>query len=105
MYCIVDSALQFSVFVHNWPIREDHPFYQERKHSMKYNIIVELLSFFTNSTICQGLDKDTEVQSVAVDPIQIPPASSRSILCHSIPKTISTEREHFEVSVVYRCVD
>ena len=35
MYCIVvDSVLRFSVFVHNWPIREDHPVYQERKCSM-----------------------------------------------------------------------
>ena len=40
-FCIViDSVLQFSVFVYNWPIPENHAVFQERKCSMKYNNIV-----------------------------------------------------------------
>ena len=104
-FCIVvDSVLQFSVFVYNWPIPEDHAVYRERKRSMKYNNIVELLSFFVDFKICEGLEQDMHVKSVAVDPTQSPPVSTKSILRHSVPKLLTLDKEHFEISLFLRCV-
>ena len=100
---VVDSALFFSVHVYHWPIPDDHVIYQQRKRSVKYNNFIELLELFSSSNICQELTEDDDVKSVAVDATQSHTVSS-TVVRHSIPKLLSSDKEHFEISLSYRCV-
>ena len=101
---VVDSALYFSVHAYHWPIPDDHVIYQQRKRSVKYNNFIELLELFSSSNICQGLTEDDDVKPVAVDATQSHTVSSGTVVRHSIPKLLSSDKEHFEISLSYRCV-
>lgn len=102
---VIDSVLEFSVFVFQWPIPDDHSIYRERKRSVKAtHDIDKLLHFLENSCLCDGLPDIDEIKSVAVDPTaQV--QSPGTVVRHSIPKLLSTEEAHFEVSVIFRCID
>lgn len=101
---VVDSALEFTVFAYHWPIPDCHNIYQQRKRSVRYAEINELLSCTENSSLCEGLPEDDEVQSVATDPKGTPLQTPGTIVRHSVPKLVTVENAHFEVSVSYRSV-
>lgn len=103
---VVNSTMEFSVFVYNWPLPENHGVYKERKRSVKYSSICELLHIIEGSLLCNGLSDEDEVRSVVVDPTsQCSSLGSRTVLRHSIPKVITNEQLNFEVSVLFRSVD
>ena len=66
----VNANLEFTVYVYNWPIPDDHSIYQERKRSLKtLDVAIEMLRSVTNSNLCPGLPQDIDaIQTVAVDP-------------------------------------
>lgn len=101
---VVNSALEFSIFVYNWPVPDQNPVYKERKRSVMYLDIAELLKLVETSCLCEGLEEDDDVMSVAVDPIENPDPESKSVYRHSVPKTIPLEEPHFAVSLFYRTV-
>lgn len=102
---IVDPALEFSIYVYNWPLPDTHFVYKERKRYIKYNIVKELLQTIKESLLCDGLPDDDDVKSVVVDPTS-KSAPSGTVVRHSLPKAITHEEEkQFEVTVVYRSVD
>ena len=95
------------MFVYNWPVPDQNPVYKERKHSVMYLDITELLKLVETSCLCEGLQEDDDViivMSVAVDPIENTDPESKSVYRHSVPKTIPLEEPHFEVSLFYRTV-
>ena len=101
---IVNSTMEFSVFVFHWPLPEDHTIYTDRKRSIRGEGIKELLSLVENYLLCNGLPEDDLTKSVAVDPTsdttnQLP----GTVIRHSAPK--HSTPTHFEVSVNYRSVD
>lgn len=69
-----------------------------------YVEINELLSCIENSSLCEGLPEDNEVQSVATDPKGTPLQTPGTIVRHLVPKLVTVENAHFEVSVSYRSV-
>lgn len=65
---VVNSTIEFTVLVYNCPLAENHVIYQERKRSIRYHYIHELLDLIDCSCLCTGLpDNDDDVKSVAVD--------------------------------------
>ena len=97
--------MEFSVFVFQWPIPDDHSIYRERKRSVNAtHDIDELLHFLENSSLCDVLSDIDEMKSVAVD-LTAQVQSPGTVARHSIPKRLSTEEAHFEVSVIFRCID
>ena len=101
---VVNSCLEFTVFVYNWPVPEHHPIYKEQKRSIKYLNIYELLEKIENSTLCGGLQEDEDILSVATDPTGIPDPNPITIVRHTVPKAINVEEPHFEVTLSYRSV-
>ena len=88
---VVDSALEFTVFLYQWPIPDEHNLYKQSKRSIRNTDNNELLSSIENSSLCEGLPDDDEVISMAADPTRSP---------------INTpERAQFEVSVFYRSLN
>ena len=65
---IVNSTMEFSVFVFHWPLPEDHSIYTDRKRSIRGEGVKELLSFMENFLSCNGLPEDDLTKSVAVAP-------------------------------------
>ena len=101
---IVDTALEFSAYVYNWPLPCSHTVYKERKRSVKYNTVRDLLQTIKESVLRDGLPDNDDVKSVVVDPTS-QSAPSGTVVRHSLPKAISNEEKQFEVTVVYRSVD
>ena len=66
---VVDSSLEFTVWIYNWLIPDDHKIYGEHKRSIKsVDDISELLSAIEAINICKGVGEDCESRSAAVDP-------------------------------------
>ena len=105
---VVNSALEFTVFVFHWPVPDENPLYKENKRSVKNIDVVDLLRWIESSAVCDGLAEDgevrSEVMSIAVDPTEMPGPSPTSIVRHSVPKSIGVEDPYFEVSLTYRAV-
>ena len=101
---LIDSSLEFTVAVYNWPVKENHPMYKELKRSVMYHSISELLSSIEKSSLCQGLPADFDVMSVVVDPTS-KVTTPATILRHSLPKIITSEQTHIETSIVLQSVD
>ena len=100
---IVNSALEFTVFVFNWPVPDENPVYKENKRSVMHIDVIDLLRYVESSGVCDGLPEDLNVVSVAIDPTGRPDPNPTSILRHSVPKSIGQD-PHFEVSLSYRAV-
>lgn len=102
---VVDSVvLEFSVFIYQWPIPEDHSIYKQTNHSVRHGNIKELLGLLETSSLCEGLPDIDEIKNVVIDPTtqyQLP----GTIIRHSVPKNLPDEEAHFEVSVAFRSVD
>ena len=101
---VVDSVVfEFSVFVYQWPIPEDHSVYKQTNRSVRHSNIKELLRLLETSSLCEGLPDIDEIKNVVIDPItqdQLP----GTIIRHSVPKNLP-EEANFEVSVAFRSVD
>jgi hypothetical protein len=101
---VVNSALEFSVFIFNWPVPDQNPLYKESKRSVMYVSITELLKSIQSYAVCEGLAEDMDVMSAAADPTGRPDPNPASIVRHSVPKAIGIEDPHFEVYLMYRSV-
>ena len=82
---MVNSSLEFTVYVYNWPLPETHLVYKERKRCIKYSMVKELLETVKDSAVCDGLPDDDDVKSVAVDPTS-QSVPSGTVVRHSLPK-------------------
>jgi hypothetical protein len=103
---VVNSGLEFTVFVYNWPVPDDHLIYKERSRCARKENIIELLVIVEHSSLCEGLPPIDEVLSIAVDPtakIDNPPQGT--VFRHSIPKVVNNEEANFQSTVSYRSVD
>ena len=100
---VVDSGLEFSVAVYNWPLSGDYGVYKERKRSVRYSSICELLHMIEGSSLCNGLSDDNS-KSVVVDPTS-QCSWLGTVLQHSIPKVLTNQELHYEVSMIFRSVD
>ena len=58
---VVNSALEFSVFIFNWPVPDQKPLYKESKRSVMYVSITELLKSIQSYAVCVGLEEDMDV--------------------------------------------
>ena len=101
----VNANLEFTVYVYNWPIPDDHSIYQERKRSLKtLDVAIEMLRSVTNSNLCPGLPQDIDaIQTVAVDPTwneQLSHYTQSTVIRHSVPKSICDT--HFQSDVSFR---
>ena len=67
--------------------------------------IDKLLHFLENSCLYDGLPDIDEIKPVAVDPTSAQVQSRGTLARHSIPKLLSSEETHFEVSVIFRCIN
>ena len=101
---ILNTALEFSVFVFNWPVPDDHAIYNERKRRVcdlgDWKI---LLKSVEGSKICDGLPQDFVTQSVVVDPtsdVDFSNFPDSTVLRHSAPRSLS--EENFQTSVTFR---
>ncbi len=65
---VVNSALEFTVFVFNWPVPDENPIYKENKRSVMHVDAVDLLRSIESSGVCEGLAEDMDVMSIAIDP-------------------------------------
>jgi hypothetical protein len=102
---VVTSSVEFTVFVFNWPVPDHHSIYLEQKRSVQYLDIIELLQKIEKSSLCEGLQEDDDVMSVATEPIGHPSRNPTTIVHHSVPKAIQVEEPHFEVTLSYRMND
>ena len=99
---IVDSALEFAIYVYNWPLPNIHPVYKERKRCIRYNAVKDVLQTIKESVLCNGLPDDEDVKSVVLDSVS-QSAPSGTVVRHSLPKNTSNEEEkQFEVTIIYR---
>jgi hypothetical protein len=101
---VFNSALEFTVFVFNWPVPDENPIYKENKRSVMHVDAVDLLRSIESSGVCEGLAEDMDVMSIAIDPTGRPDPNPTSILRHSVPKSIGVEDPHFQISLSYRAV-
>ena len=102
---IVNSALEFTVFVFHWPVPDENPLYKESKRSVNHVDAVDLLRSIESAAVCDGLVEDVDlVMSNAFDPTEAPGPSPNSTLRHSVPKSIGVKDSHFDVSLSYRTV-
>ena len=87
---IVDLSLEFTFYVYDWPIPDDHKIYHDRKRSVKsLEDIQELLSTIKTSKICQGVGEDCQSRSAAIDPnADITAFGSRTVVRHANPKAV-----------------
>ena len=60
----VTTTLEFTVYVYNWHLLEDHSIYTGRRRSVRGEGVKELLSSVENSRLCVGLPKDHMMKSV-----------------------------------------
>ena len=82
---IVDSSLEFTIYVYNWPIPDDRKIYSNHKRSKKD--FQGLLSTIKTSKICEGVGEDYESRSAAIDPsADITSFGPRTVVRNSIPK-------------------
>jgi len=65
---IIDSGLDFSVFVYQWPIPDDHEIYKDTNRSVRKCCVKELLKKLECCNMCMGLPDSDEVKDVVVDP-------------------------------------
>ena len=100
---VVNSSLEFTIFVFNWPLPDQHPIYKEQKRSLKYLDIAGLIEKIENARVCEGLKEDDAI-AVATDPTGNPDPNPNTIVRHTVPKTIEVEEPHFEVTVSHRSV-
>ena len=102
---IVDSSLEFTIYVYNWPIPDDHKIYSNHKRSIKsVEDFQELFSTIKTSKICEGVGEDYESRSAAIDPnADITSFGPRTVVRHSIPKKPTPKQ--FEATVFFRSVD
>lgn len=94
---IVNSGMNFSIFVYQWPIPDDHAIYKTRNRSLRRHDIEELLEVLETSCLCEGLPHNDNIQVVNVDPtdnVKIP----GSVIRHSVPKVIEDERPVLRLS-------
>ena len=101
----INANLEFTVYVCNWPIPDDHSIYQRRKRCLKtLNDATEMLRLVTNSNLCAGLPQDIDaIQTVAVDPTwneQLSHYTKSTVIRHSVPKSICNT--HFQSDVSFR---
>ncbi|CAB4010233.1 Hypothetical predicted protein [Paramuricea clavata] len=62
---IVDSSLEFTTYVYNWPIPGDHKICNDHKHSIKsVEDVRELLSTIKTSKICEGVCEGCESRCI-----------------------------------------
>jgi hypothetical protein len=101
---VVNSCLEFTVFVYNWPVPDLHSIYKEQKRSIRHLAIEELLRRIESSSLCMGLQEDEDIMSVATNPTGNPDANPITIVRHTVPKAINVEEPHFEVTLQYRSV-
>ena len=104
----VNANLEFTVYVYNWPIPDDHSIYQERKRCLKaLDGAIEMLSLVTNSNLCPGLPQDIDaIQTVAVDPTwseQLSHCTQCTVIRRSVFKSICDT--HFQSDVSFRSPD
>ena len=52
---IVDCSMEFSVFVYDWPLPDEHQIYRELRRSLKNIKIRDLLSKISNLELCGGV--------------------------------------------------
>ena len=65
----VNSELEFTLFVYNWPVPVTHTLYTSRNGCINtFEDILELLQFIENANHCQGLPQDDDNKSQAVYP-------------------------------------
>ena len=97
--------MEFTFYVYNWPIPDDHKIYNDRKRSIKsVEDMQELLSTIETSKICEGVGEGIESRSAAIDPnADITAFGSRTVVRHSIPKLPSPKQ--FEATVFFRSID
>ena len=100
---VVNSSLEFTIFVFNWPLPDHHPIYKEQKRSLKYLDIAGLFAKIENTRLCEGLIGNNAI-AVATDPTENPDPNPNTIVRHSVPKAIGVEEPHFEVTLSLRSV-
>ena len=102
----VNERLEFTVYVYNWPIPDNHSIYQlERKKCLKtLHDVIEMLRLVTNSNLCEGLPQDFDVvRTVSVDPTwneKLSYFTQSTVIRHSVPKSICDT--HFQSDVTFR---
>ena len=80
----MNSSLEFTIFVFNWPLPNQHPIYKEQKRSLKYLDIAGLIEKIENTRVCEGLKGDDAV-AVATDLTGNPDPNPNTIVCHTVP--------------------
>jgi hypothetical protein len=58
---VVNSALEFNIFVFNWPVPDDNLIFKENKCSVMHVDAVDLLRSIESSRVCDGLAEDIDV--------------------------------------------
>ena len=101
---LIKRGMEFTVYVFNWPIPDNHVIYNDRKRRIRrLEDCKELLHLIENSNICDGLPQDEITQSVVIDPtsdLDLSDFPGSTVVRHSVPKSISPS--HFQSSVTYR---
>ncbi|CAB4041583.1 Hypothetical predicted protein, partial [Paramuricea clavata] len=65
----IDTGLQFTTYLFNWPIPDDHTIYTTQKRCIKsFEDVNKLIRFVENSNLCKGLPQGEESKSVVTDP-------------------------------------
>ena len=100
----IDTGLEFTTYLFNWPIPDDHTIYTSRKRRIKsFEDVKDLLQFVENSNICKGLPQDEESKSVVTDPTwddKVTEFFQSTVLRHSVPKLPC--ESHYKTSVTFR---
>ena len=100
----VNSKLEYTIFVYNWPVPVSHNIYlSQSRHIKCLDGIEELTKLIENSSLCQGLPQDDDNKSRAIDPTweeKVEKFTKSTIIRHSIPKVPS--ESHFQSSVTFR---
>ena len=97
-------GLEFTIYVYNWPIPDDHLTYITRKRRIKTvdNARELMIRLVEISNLCEGLPQDDETKSVVVDPTweeEITEFPQSTVLRHSTTKLFC--ESHFKTSVTF----
>ena len=88
----INTSLEFSIYVYNWPLPDEHTFYRANKRSVRYSTLSSILTTLeTDLNLCGGLPVEEPFNSLAADPST---DCSGEIIRHTVPIKVEIYNEN-----------
>ncbi len=87
----INTSLEFSIYVYNWLLPDEHTFYRANKRSVRYSTLSSILTTIIDLNLCGGLPVEEPFNSLAADPST---DCSGEIIRHTVPIKVEIYNEN-----------